>query len=51
MTAKFTVEVYKESSGGGGGGSSSSTTYAVSVEDSKNGSVSVSPKRAEKGDT
>lgn len=51
LTAKFTVEVYKESSGGGGGGSSSSTTYAVSVEDSKNGSVSVSPKRAEKGDT
>ena len=52
LTATFTVEVYKESSGGGGGGgSSSSTTYAVSVEDSKNGSVSVSPKRAEKGDT
>ena len=52
LTAKFTVEVYKESSGGGGGGgSSSSTTYAISVEDSKNGSVSVSPKRAEKGDT
>ena len=52
LKAVFTVEVYKESSGGGGGGgSSSSTTYAVSVEDSKNGSVSVSPKRAEKGDT
>ena len=52
LTATFTVVVYKESSGGGGGGgSSSSTTYAVSVEDSKNGSVSVSPKRAEKGDT
>lgn len=52
LTATFTVEVYKESSGGGGGGgSSSSTTYAISVEDSKNGSVSVSPKRAEKGDT
>ena len=51
LTAKFNVTVEKESSGGGGGGSSSSTTYAVSVEDSKNGSVSVSPKRAEKGDT
>ena len=52
LTAAFTIEVYKKSSGGGGGGgSSSSTTYAVSVEDSKNGSVSVSPKRAEKGDT
>ena len=52
LKAVFTVEVYKESSGGGGGGgSTSSTTYAVSVEDSKNGSVSVSPKRAEKGDT
>ena len=52
LTATFNVTVEKESSGGGGGGgSSSSTTYAVSVEDSKNGSVSVSPKRAEKGDT
>ena len=52
LTATFNITVEKESSGGGGGGgSSSSTTYAVSVEDSKNGSVSVSPKRAEKGDT
>lgn len=52
LTATFNVTVENESSGGGGGGgSSSSTTYAISVEDSKNGSVSVSPKRAEKGDT
>lgn len=48
LIAKFTIVVEEKSSGGG---SSSSTTYAVSVEDSKNGSVSVSPKRAEKGDT
>lgn len=48
FTATCSVDVDRRSSGGG---SSSSTTYAVSVEDSKNGSVSVSPKRAEKGDT
>ena len=34
-----------------GGGSSSSGDYVVSVEDSKHGTVTVSPKRAEKGDT
>ena len=46
LTATFNVTVENESSGGGGGGgSSSSTTYAISVEDSKNGSVSVSPRR------
>ena len=48
---------YTKSSGGsssGGsssGGSSSSTTYAVSVDKTTNGSVSVSPKNASKGTT
>lgn len=46
----FTAQ-WRDDTPSSGGGSSSSTTYAVSVEDSKNGSVSVSPKRAEKGDT
>ena len=32
-------------------GSSSSRTYSVTVEDSQNGTVTASPKRAEKGDT
>lgn len=43
-----TLTVSRRSSGGG---SSSSTEYAIAVDDGKNGSVSVSPKRAEKGDT
>ena len=34
-----------------GGGSSSSGDYLVSVESSKNGTVTVSPSRADKGDT
>lgn len=47
----FTAQWRDDTPSSSGGGSSSSTTYAISVEDSKNGSVSVSPKRAEKGDT
>ena len=39
------------SSGGSSSGSSSSRTYSVTVEDSQNGTVTASPKRAEKGDT
>ena len=34
-----------------GGGSSSSGNYIVDVEDSKHGTITVSPKRADKGDT
>ena len=41
----------KRSSGGSSSGSSSSRTYSVTVEDSQNGTVTASPKRAEKGDT
>ena len=37
--------------GSSGGGSSSSGDYIVDVEDSKHGTVTVSPKRADKGDT
>ena len=39
--------VWPSSSGGG----SSSSRFTVSVDSGKNGSVTVSPKRAEKGDT
>ena len=41
----------RASSGGGGGGSSASTGYTVTANSSKNGSVSVTPKNASKGDT
>ena len=41
----------KRSSGGSSSGSSSSRTYSVTVEDSQNGTVTASPKRAEKGHT
>lgn len=51
-TATCTVSVDRYSSdGGSSGGSSSSTRYTVSVEDTDNGSIRVSPTRAERGDT
>ena len=39
------------SSGGGGGGGSSTPSYSASVNSGKNGSASISPKSAQKGDT
>ena len=39
------------SSGGGGGGGSSSPTYRPDIEDTENGSVTVSPRNPERGDT
>ena len=45
----FTLEVPKQSNHSSG--SSSSRTYSVTVEDSQNGTVTASPKRAEKGHT
>lgn len=45
-----TLTVSKRSSGGGGSGSSSGD-YIVSVDSDKHGTVTVSPKRADKGDT
>ena len=45
-----TVSVYKKSSSGGGSGSGSSS-YSITVEKSKHGDVTVSPKSASKGDT
>ena len=39
------------SGGGGGGGGSSAPSYPVSVDDVKNGTITVSPKSAAKGDT
>ncbi|MBS1359364.1 MAG: hypothetical protein HPZ92_02420 [Oscillospiraceae bacterium] len=47
---KGTLTVNPRSSSGGGGGSSVST-YSVTVGKTENGSVSVSPKSASKGDT
>lgn len=41
----------KSSSSGSSSSSTSATQYAVELSDSKNGSVSVSPKKAEKGTT
>ena len=43
------IELYHKSSGGGGG--SSKPSYAVTVDTTKNGTVTVSPKSAYKGDT
>ena len=45
---KYTVEKYTPTGGGGGG---SVTTYAVNVEDTDNGTVTVSVKSASKGST
>ena len=49
IVAVFTKN--SSSSDGSSSGSSSSRTYSVTVEDSQNGTVTASPKRAEKGDT
>ena len=46
-----TLTVSRRSSGGGGGGSSSSGDYIVSVDKTTHGKVTVSPSRADKGDT
>jgi uncharacterized repeat protein (TIGR02543 family) len=51
VSATCTVTVSRRSSGGGSGSSGSSGDYAVSVDAGKHGSVTVSPKRADKGDT
>ena len=42
---------YAVSSGGGGGGGSYTTSYTVSVDKTVNGTITVSPKSASKGDT
>lgn len=49
-SAACKVSVTRYTSGGGGGGSSSSS-YAVTVDSTKNGTVTVSPKNASKGTT
>lgn len=46
-----TVDERGTSGGGGGGGSSSSGDYIVSVDKTTHGKVTVSPSRADKGDT
>ena len=47
-TATGTLTINNPSYGGGGGGSA---TYSVTVENAKNGTVSISPKSASKGST
>ena len=47
LTGTFVVYPYSPSGGGG----SYSPTYTITVNESKNGTAAVSPKRAEKGDT
>ena len=52
VSATCTVTVTRRSSGGGSSSSgSSSGDYIVSVDSDKHGTVTVSPKRADKGDT
>ena len=46
-----TLTVNSQSSSGGGGGGSAVPTYTVSADKSENGTVSISPKSAAKGDT
>ncbi len=50
VSADIPVNAERSTSGGSSSGSSSSRTYSVTVEDSQNGTVTASPKRAEKGD-
>ena len=50
-TEGISLTTPRASSGGGGGGGSASTGYTVTANSSKNGSVSVTPKNASKGDT
>ncbi|MDY3867421.1 MAG: S-layer homology domain-containing protein, partial [Dysosmobacter sp.] len=51
VSADIPVNAKRSTSGSSSSGSSSSRTYSVTVEDSQNGTVTASPKRAEKGDT
>lgn len=47
LTAQWT----RISSSGGGGGGGGSTSYTITVEDTKNGDITVSPSRASSGST
>ena len=51
-TLTGSIELYhKSSSSGGGGGSSHASRYAITVDKTENGTITVSPKSASKGDT
>ena len=50
-TLTGSIELYHKSSGGGGGGGSYTPSYTVSVDKTENGTITVSPKSASKGDT
>ena len=45
------IELYHKSSSSGGGGSSHSSRYTITVDKTENGTITVSPKSASKGDT
>ena len=54
MTATANLTISNPSSsggGGGGGGSSHSSRYAITVDKTENGTITISPKSASKGDT
>ena len=45
------MTISNPSSSGGGGGSSHSSRYAITVDKTENGTITISPKSASKGDT
>ena len=51
ITASFDVSFTVNPAGGGGGGGYVPATYSLTVDKTENGSISVSPKSAAKGDT
>ena len=51
FSADTTVYAHWTYTGGGGGGSSYTPSYTVSVDKTENGTITVSPKSASKGDT
>ena len=50
-TANLTISNPSYSGGGGGGGSSHSSRYDITVDKTENGTITISPKSASKGDT
>ena len=50
-TATANLTISNPSSGGGGGGSSRSSRYDITVDKTENGTITISPKSASKGDT
>ena len=51
FSADTTVYAHWTYTGGGGGGGSSTPSYSITVDKTENGTITVSPKSASKGDT